>query len=59
MSVPPPVMSMRWTMGSSTSWGRLDRIEATALRTSLVARSTSTPMLNSIEVVETPSFTVE
>ena len=51
-----PVMSMRWTLGSCMSCGRLERRPLMALRTSLVARSVSVPSSNSITVEEEPSL---
>ena len=54
-----PVMSMRWTIGSCMSCGRLPIRPLIALRTSLVAFSTSVDSSNSMIVTETPSVTVE
>jgi len=50
-----PVMSMRWTIGSCMSCGRLPIRPLMALRTSLVARSTSVDSSNSMTVTDTPS----
>jgi hypothetical protein len=46
-------------IGSWTDCGRSDRIWPTDSRTSLVARSGLTPILNSTVVVDTPSLIVE
>ena len=54
-----PVMSIRWTIGSCMSCGRVPMRPLIALRTSLVAFSTSVDSSNSMIVTETPSVTVE